>query len=143
MKKNIFIKTFGCQMNSYDSDRILESLSLTHEKVEKPENADLIVLNTCHIRERAAEKIYSEIGKLSKLKRENKNLKLVVAGCVAQAEGSAMISRQPNIDAVIGPQMYHDFPNLLNEKKKLERIKLNFENTKNLRITKIRECFHQ
>ncbi|MBJ57273.1 MAG: tRNA (N6-isopentenyl adenosine(37)-C2)-methylthiotransferase MiaB [Rickettsiales bacterium] len=117
-------------MNSYDSDRILESLSLTHEKVEKPENADLIILNTCHIRERAAEKIYSEIGKLSKLKRENKNLKLVVAGCVAQAEGSAMISRQPNIDAVIGPQMYHDFSNLLNEKKKSERIKLNFENIK-------------
>ena len=105
-------------MNSYDSDRILEILNLTHKKVSSPEEADLIVLNTCHIREKAAEKIYSEIGKLSKLKQNNKNLKLVVAGCVAQAEGSAMIHRQPNIDAIIGPQMYHEFPNLIIEKKK-------------------------
>ena len=128
MKKNIFIKTFGCQMNSYDSNRILENLNLTHKPVSSPEKADLIVLNTCHIREKAAEKIYSEIGKLSKLKLENKNLRLVVAGCVAQAEGEAMIARQPKIDGVIGPQMYHEFYELLEEKNKLGRIKLDFEN---------------
>ena len=128
-------------MNSYDSDRILEILDLTHKKVSSPEKADLIVLNTCHIREKAAEKIYSEIGKLSKLKQNNKNLKLVVAGCVAQAEGSAMIHRQPNIDAIIGPQMYHEFPNLIIEKKKNNKIKLDFENLKKFKEYKNKRLF--
>ena len=128
-------------MNSYDSDRILEILNLTHKKVSSPEEADLIVLNTCHIREKAAEKIYSEIGKLSKLKQNNKNLKLVVAGCVAQAEGSAMIHRQPNIDAIIGPQMYHEFPNLIIEKKKNNKIKLDFENLKKFKEYKNKRLF--
>ena len=117
-------------MNSYDSNRILESLDSTHNEVNTPESADLIILNTCHIREKAAEKIYSEIGKLSKLKENNKDLRLVVAGCVAQAEGSAMIARQPNIDAVIGPQMYHEFSDIIEKKNKIDRIKLDFENLK-------------
>ncbi len=115
-------------MNSYDSNRILESVSDTHKKVVNPEEADVIVFNTCHIREKAAEKIYSEVGKIAELKKNNKNLKLVVAGCVAQAEGKVMRMRQPNIDLVIGPQMYHDFPILLNSEKEKSKLVLDFNN---------------
>ena len=81
-------------MNSYDSDRLLESVRSTHEQVKTPENADVIVFNTCHIRENAAEKIYSELGKIKKIKKNNINTKLIITGCVAQAEGKAMIKRQ-------------------------------------------------
>ena len=115
-------------MNSYDSDRILESVSKTHKKVNNPEDADVIVFNTCHIREKAAEKIYSEVGKIAELKEQNQGLKLVVAGCVAQAEGKAMRMRQPKIDLVIGPQMYHDFSLMLKENKYIENTMLDFNN---------------
>ncbi len=104
-------------MNSYDSDRLLESVRSTHEQVKSPETADVIVFNTCHIREKAAEKIYSELGKIKKIKKNNIDTKLIITGCVAQAEGKAMISRQPIIDAVIGPQMYHKFNNVIEEVK--------------------------
>ena len=117
-------------MNSYDSDRILESINHTHTAVSSPEQADVIVFNTCHIRERAAEKIYSEVGMLKELKETKKDLKLIITGCVAQAEGKAMIKRQPMIDAIVGPQMYHDFPKILNEVKEKKIIKLDFENEK-------------
>ena len=96
-------------MNSYDSDRILESIQHSHAAVSSADQADVIVFNTCHIREKAAEKIYSELGMLKELKENNKDLKLIITGCVAQAEGQAMIRRQPMIDAIIGPQMYHEF----------------------------------
>ena len=115
-------------MNSYDSDRILESIDHSHAAVSRPEQADVIVFNTCHIRERAAEKIYSEVGMLKELKENNKDLKLIITGCVAQAEGHAMIKRQPMIDAIIGPQMYHEFPKILNQIKDKRIIKLDFEN---------------
>ena len=115
-------------MNGYDSERIVESVFKTHKEVNSPELADVIVFNTCHIREKAAEKLYSEIGKIAELKKSKKNLKLVVAGCVAQAEGKAMIMRQPNIDAIIGPQMYHNFAKILDNDTKEKQIKLDFEN---------------
>ncbi len=130
VKDKIYIKTFGCQMNNYDSDRLLESLSDTHKKVINPEEADIIVLNTCHIREKAAEKIYSEVGKIKLLKKNNDKLKLIITGCVAQAEGKAMIKRQPIIDAVVGPQMYHKFPDILKKKNSKRVIKLDFEHDK-------------
>ena len=130
VKDKIYIKTFGCQMNNYDSDRLLESLSDTHKKVINPEEADIIVLNTCHIREKAAEKIYSEVGKIKLLKKNNDKLKLIITGCVAQAEGKAMIKRQPIIDAVVGPQMYHKFPGILKKKNSKRVIKLDFEHDK-------------
>ena len=115
-------------MNGYDSERIAESVYKTHKEVNSPELADVIVFNTCHIREKAAEKLYSEIGKIAELKKSKKNLKLVVAGCVAQAEGKAMIMRQPNIDVIIGPQMYHSFSKILENSTKEKQIKLDFEN---------------
>ena len=113
-------------MNSYDSDRLLESVQGTHEQVNSPETADVIVFNTCHIREKAAEKIYSELGKIKEIKKNNSGAKLIITGCVAQAEGRAMISRQPIIDAVIGPQMYYKFNKVIEEVKNKRVLELDF-----------------
>ena len=114
-------------MNSYDSDRLLESVQSTHKQISSPENADVIVFNTCHIREKAAEKIYSELGKIKEIKKSNNDVKLIITGCVAQAEGKAMISRQPIIDAVIGPQTYHKFNKVIEEVKNKRVLELEFE----------------
>ena len=114
-------------MNSYDSERLLESVRGTHKQVKSPEKADVIVFNTCHIREKAAEKIYSELGKIKEIKKSNSDSKLIIAGCVAQAEGKAMISRQPIIDAVIGPQMYHKFNKVIEEVKNKKVFELDFD----------------
>ena len=114
-------------MNSYDSDRLLESVRGTHEQVKSPETADVIVFNTCHIREKAAEKIYSELGKIKEIKKNNIDTKVIITGCVAQAEGKAMISRQPIIDAVIGPQMYHKFNKVIEEVKNKKVLELDFD----------------
>ena len=141
LKNKIYIKTFGCQMNSYDSDRILESIQNSHAAVSRADQADVIVFNTCHIRERAAEKIYSEVGMLKELKENNKDLKLIITGCVAQAEGQAMIRRQPMIDAIVGPQMYHEFPKVLSEIKYKRVIKLDFENDQKFKKLKERRIF--
>ena len=116
--RRVFVKTYGCQMNVYDSDRMAESLARHgYRRVEAADQADLVILNTCHIRERAAEKVYSELGRLRLLRDERRragaDLALVVAGCVAQAEGEAMLERAPFIDAVVGPQAYHRLPELL------------------------------
>ena len=114
-------------MNSYDSDRLLETVRDTHEQVKSPEKADVIVFNTCHIREKAAEKIYSELGKIKEIKKNNIGAKLIITGCVAQAEGKAMISRQPIIDAVVGPQMYHKFRSVIEEVKNKRVLELEFD----------------
>ena len=113
-------------MNSYDSERLLESVQGTHKQVNSPETADVIVFNTCHIREKAAEKIYSELGKIKEIKKNNSGAKLIITGCVAQAEGRAMISRQPIIDAVIGPQMYYKFNKVIEEVKNKRVLELDF-----------------
>jgi tRNA-2-methylthio-N6-dimethylallyladenosine synthase len=110
--RRVFIKTYGCQMNVYDSQRMAEVLAAVgFEQAEAPESADLVILNTCHIREKAAEKVYSEIGKLKRLKSERQGkggqLRIAVAGCVAQAEGEEMVRRAPAVDLVFGPQTYH------------------------------------
>ena len=111
--KKLFIKTYGCQMNVYDSERMAESLSTRgYETTNVAAEADMILLNTCHIREKAAEKIYSELGRLKPLKAENPNLKIGVAGCVAQAEGAEIMRRQPTVDLVVGPQSYHRLPTM-------------------------------
>ncbi len=113
MSKKLYIKTYGCQMNVYDSERMAEALSGSgYQTVTEPDDADMILLNTCHIREKAAEKIYSELGRLRPLKEANPDLKLGVAGCVAQAEGEEIIARQPLVDLVVGPQAYHHLPEL-------------------------------
>jgi tRNA-2-methylthio-N6-dimethylallyladenosine synthase len=115
-----FIKSFGCQMNVYDSERMGDlAAEAGYREAMRVEDADLIVLNTCHIRERASEKIFSELGKLRDLKEEReragRQTMLVVAGCVAQAEGGEILRRQPAVDIVVGPQSYHRLPELLSE----------------------------
>ena len=105
--KKVFVKTYGCQMNVYDSERMIESFQgKGYTQTDNINQADMILLNTCHIREKAAEKVYSELGRLKTLKTENPNLKIGVAGCVAQAEGQEIINRQPIVDLVVGPQAY-------------------------------------
>ena len=116
----MFIKSFGCQMNVYDAERMADiAAEEGYREAHAVEDADLIVLNTCHIRERASEKIYSELGKLRELKderrRAGRGTTLVVAGCVAQAEGAEILRRQPAVDVVVGPQSYHRLPELVRE----------------------------
>ncbi len=109
--KKLFIKTYGCQMNVYDSERMAAAMTAEgYSQTETPDDADLIVLNTCHIREKAAEKVYSELGRLKPLKAAKPDLKVAVAGCVAQAEGAEIVRRQPMVDLVVGPQAYHRLP---------------------------------
>jgi len=110
--KKLFIKTYGCQMNVYDSERMAEALGEGYVETQTPDDADMILLNTCHIREKAAEKVYSELGRFKGLKAENPDLKIGVAGCVAQAEGQEIIRRQPMVDLVVGPQSYHRLPEM-------------------------------
>ena len=111
--RKLFIKTYGCQMNVYDSERMAEALAgQGYEQTARAEEADMILLNTCHIREKAAEKVYSELGRLKPLKTANPDLKIGVAGCVAQAEGQEIMRRQPMVDLVVGPQSYHRLPEM-------------------------------
>ncbi|WP_227267469.1 tRNA (N6-isopentenyl adenosine(37)-C2)-methylthiotransferase MiaB [Roseobacter weihaiensis] len=111
--KKLFIKTYGCQMNVYDSERMAEALGGEgYVETKVAEEADMILLNTCHIREKAAEKVYSELGRLKPLKTVNPDLKIGVAGCVAQAEGEEIMRRQPAVDLVVGPQSYHRLPQM-------------------------------
>ena len=117
-KKTVFIKTYGCQMNVYDSTRMADVLAREgYRPVQSADGADLVVLNTCHIREKAAEKVYSEVGRLKPLKerarKAGRNMQIAVAGCVAQAEGEEIVARAPIVDAVIGPQSYHRLPAVL------------------------------
>ncbi|MEM9738776.1 MAG: tRNA (N6-isopentenyl adenosine(37)-C2)-methylthiotransferase MiaB [Pseudomonadota bacterium] len=114
-KKRLFIKTYGCQMNVYDSERMRDVLSpLGYAPVDAPEGADLVVLNTCHIREKATEKVYSELGKIKKMKEATGGkMTIAVAGCVAQAEGEEIMRRQPAVDLVLGPQAYHKLPEMI------------------------------
>ena len=116
--KKLYVKSYGCQMNVYDSHRMADLLARDgYVETATPEQADLIVLNTCHIREKAAEKVYSELGRLRVVKqqaaRDGRRVTVAVAGCVAQAEGSEIIRRAPVVDLVVGPQSYHRLPELL------------------------------
>ena len=124
MNQKIFIKTFGCQMNEYDSNRIFDSVKrIGFERTERYEDANCYLLNTCHIRDKAKEKVYHEIGRLKKIFRTKKKPLVIVAGCVAQAENQEMLRREPYIDLVIGPQAYHKINDtILNytEKQRIE-----------------------
>ena len=124
MSQKIFIKTFGCQMNEYDSNRIFDSIKkIGYEKTEKYEEANCYLLNTCHIRDKAKEKVYSEIGRVKKIFRSKKKPLVIIAGCVAQAENQEMLKREPYIDLVIGPQAYHKINDtILNYNKKKKKI---------------------
>ena len=119
--KKIFIKTFGCQMNEYDSNRLFDTIKkIGFEKTDKYEDANCYLLNTCHIRDKAKEKVFHEIGRVKKIFRAKKKPIVIVAGCVAQAENQEMLKREPYIDIIIGPQSYH----------KINSVIQNYENTK-------------
>ncbi|WP_394706216.1 tRNA (N6-isopentenyl adenosine(37)-C2)-methylthiotransferase MiaB [uncultured Cohaesibacter sp.] len=117
--KKVFVKTYGCQMNVYDSNRMMDSLATRgYSPTEDMNEADLVILNTCHIREKAAEKVYSELGRIRQIKEKREKdgkgeMKIGIAGCVAQAEGQEIIRRAPVVDLVVGPQAYHMLPDLL------------------------------
>ncbi len=117
-QKRLYIKTYGCQMNVYDSERMADVLRpLGYGLTDEAEGADLVVLNTCHIREKAAEKVYSELGRIRRMKDRKAEaggtMTVAVAGCVAQAEGQEMLRRAPVVDLVVGPQSYHRLPELI------------------------------
>ena len=114
MFKKVFIKTFGCQMNEYDSNRIYDAVkAIGYNKTENQDEADCYILNTCHIRDKAKDKVYHEIGRVKKLYKDKKKPIMVVAGCVAQAENTEMLNREKYIDLVIGPQSYQKINNIL------------------------------
>ncbi len=119
MTKKLFVKTYGCQMNVYDSDRMTELLApLGYAAVDTPADADMVILNTCHIREKAADKVYSELGRLRDMRQERNDsgagdMMIAVAGCVAQAEGAEVFRRAPWVDMVFGPQTYHRLPEMV------------------------------
>src|SRR4051812_28557767 len=117
-ERKLYVKSYGCQMNVYDSHRMADLLVAEgYVETGAPDDADLIILNPCHIREKAAEKVYSELGRMRQLKeeaaREGRRVTVAVAGCVAQAEGAEIMRRAPAVDLVVGPQSYHRLPDLL------------------------------
>ena len=142
MHKKVFIKTFGCQMNEYDSNRIYDAVrAIGYNKTENQDEADCYILNTCHIRDKAKDKVYHEIGRVKKLYKDKKKPIMIVAGCVAQAENTEMLNREKYVDLVIGPQAYQKINNLLKnfeEKNKVEETEFDsvskfryFDNIKN------------
>jgi tRNA-2-methylthio-N6-dimethylallyladenosine synthase len=119
MQKKVFIKTFGCQMNEYDSDKMADVLGASEGLVrtDKPEDADVILLNTCSVREKAQEKVFSDLGRLRELKRERPELLIGVGGCVASQEGAAIVKRAPYVDVVFGPQTLHRLPQMIEARR--------------------------
>ncbi|MGB4563122.1 MAG: tRNA (N6-isopentenyl adenosine(37)-C2)-methylthiotransferase MiaB, partial [Methylophilaceae bacterium] len=130
MPKKIFIKTFGCQMNEYDSDQIANLMNhhKGYQKTEDMEDADLVVLNTCSIREKAEDKVYDQLGRIKELKMNKPSMKIAVGGCVASQEGDNIFKRAPYVDIIFGPQTLHRMPSLLeeNEKKGQSQIDVSF-----------------
>jgi tRNA-2-methylthio-N6-dimethylallyladenosine synthase len=133
MKKKACIQTYGCQMNVYDSERMTDILTkMNYEIAEDYKNAELVILNTCHIREKAAEKIYSELGRIKieknrMSKEDGKEMTVIMAGCVAQAEGENVFLRAKHVDIVVGPESYHDLPALIEKAKNGEKRLINID----------------
>ncbi|MFZ6864551.1 tRNA (N6-isopentenyl adenosine(37)-C2)-methylthiotransferase MiaB [Undibacterium sp. Ji67W] len=119
MQKKVFIKTFGCQMNEYDSDKMADVLNVSEGliKTDTPEDADIVLLNTCSVREKASEKVFSDLGRLRELKRKRPDMLIGVGGCVASQEGEAIIKRAPYVDVVFGPQTLHRLPQLIDARR--------------------------
>ena len=117
--KKVYIKTFGCQMNEYDSDKMLDVLGITEatERTDTPENADIVLFNTCSVREKAQEKVFSDLGRVRGLKLKNPKMVIGVGGCVASQEGAAIVARAPYVDVVFGPQTLHRLPELIRAKQ--------------------------
>src|SRR5467141_1773364 len=119
MTKKLFIRTFGCQMNEYDSDKMADLLRAAKgfEITDQPENADLILFNTCSVRERAQEKVFHDLGRVKHLKQARRDLLIGVGGCVASQEGAAIVARAPYVDLVFGPQTLHRLPELIDARQ--------------------------
>ncbi|MGZ3185038.1 MAG: tRNA (N6-isopentenyl adenosine(37)-C2)-methylthiotransferase MiaB [Telluria sp.] len=126
MQKKVFIKTFGCQMNEYDSDKMADVLGVSEGLVrtDTPDDADVILLNTCSVREKAQEKVFSDLGRLRELKASNPDLLIGVGGCVASQEGAAIVKRAPYVDMVFGPQTLHRLPQLIDERRRSGRAQV-------------------
>ena len=130
LKKKIFIKTFGCQMNEYDSNRILDiAKKINYFPTKKKTDADCYIINTCHIREKATEKVFHDIGRVKKEYKNKKKPILIITGCVAQAEGDLILKKDRYVDAVIGPQSYQSINKVIKdiESKKIQHEITNFE----------------
>ena len=117
MNKKLYIKTWGCQMNEYDTSRMADLLKKTHEleMTNEPEEADVLVLNTCSIREKAQEKVFSQLGQWKNFKKTRPDILIAVGGCVASQEGKVIRQRAPYVDMVFGPQTLHRLPNMIND----------------------------
>ena len=122
----LYLRTFGCQMNEYDSEKIADVLAAAEglEPVERPEDADLIVFNTCSVREKAQEKVFADLGRVRHLKRANPQLMIAVGGCVASQEGAAIVERAPYVDVVFGPQTLHRLPDLIEARRRSGRSQI-------------------
>ena len=120
MAKKLFIRTFGCQMNEYDSDKIADVLAVSEDivKTDRPEDADIVVFNTCSVREKAQERVFHDLGRVRLLKQERPDLIIGVGGCVASQEGPAIIARAPFVDVVFGPQTLHRLPQLIADRQR-------------------------
>ena len=125
-KKKLFIKTFGCQMNEYDSDKMADVLGASEglERTDSPDDADVILFNTCSVREKAQEKVFSDLGRVKHLKKANPNLIIGVGGCVASQEGQAIVKRAPYVDVVFGPQTLHRLPQLIQLKRSTNKAQV-------------------
>src|SRR5580698_7899629 len=119
MPKKVYVKTFGCQMNEYDSAKMVDVLGAAEGliKTDTPDDADVILFNTCSVREKAQEKVFSDLGRVRALKEKNPDLVIGVGGCVASQEGAAIISRAPYVDIVFGPQTLHRLPAMINKRR--------------------------
>ena len=124
MGTKLYIKTYGCQMNEYDTQKTVEILKKEKniELTQSPDDAEIILLNTCSIREKAEEKVYSELGRINKLNEMNPNLKIGVGGCVASQEGENIFKRAPYVDLIFGPQTLHKVPELLDQEDKIKAV---------------------
>src|SRR5690349_22566111 len=126
MQKKVFIKTFGCQMNEYDSDKMVDVLGAAEGlvKTDTPEDADVILFNTCSVREKAQEKVFSDLGRVRELKEANPNLLIGVGGCVASQEGASIVARAPYVDLVFGPQTLHRLPAMIDQRRATGRAQV-------------------
>ncbi|MGH8677231.1 MAG: tRNA (N6-isopentenyl adenosine(37)-C2)-methylthiotransferase MiaB, partial [Burkholderiales bacterium] len=126
MPGKLFIRTFGCQMNVYDSEKIAGVLAQSAglERTDRPEDADVIVFNTCSVREKAQEKVFADLGRVRHLKQFNPRLMIAVGGCVASQEGGAIVERSPCVDVVFGPQTLHRLPELLDRRRSTGRAQV-------------------
>ena len=139
--KKVFIRTFGCQMNEYDSEKMLSVLAEEHggiEQVTQPDDADIILFNTCSVREKAQEKVFSDLGRVRPLKEKNPDLIIGVAGCVASQEGENIVKRAPYVDVVFGPQTLHRLPKLIVDKETPACLKSTFPSPKSRNSTTCR-----